>query len=29
MKIGIIIGSLGYGGAERVTIRLAEWFIKK
>lgn len=29
MKIGIIIGSLGYGGAEKVTLRLAEWFIKK
>ena len=29
MRIGIIIGSLGFGGAERVTIRLAEWWIKK
>lgn len=29
MKIGIIIGSLGFGGAERVTIRLTEWWIRK
>ena len=27
MKIGIIIGSLGLGGAERVSTRLAEWWI--
>ena len=27
MKIGIIIGSLGIGGAERVSTRLAEWWI--
>ena len=27
MKIGIIIGSLGLGGAERVSVRLAEWWI--
>jgi glycosyltransferase involved in cell wall biosynthesis len=29
MKLGIVIGSLGYGGAERVTVRLSEWFIKR
>lgn len=29
MKIGIIIGSLGLGGAERVVTRLAEWWCKK
>lgn len=29
MKIGIIIGSLGFGGAERVTIRLTEWWVRK
>lgn len=28
MKIGIIIGSIGYGGAERVAVRLASWFEK-
>lgn len=27
MKIGIIIGSLGLGGAERVSTRLAEWWV--
>lgn len=26
MKIGIIIGSLGFGGAERVSTRLAQWW---
>ncbi len=28
MKIGIIIGSIGYGGAERVAVRLALYFEK-
>ncbi len=27
MRIGIIIGSLGLGGAERVSVRLAEWWV--
>lgn len=29
MKIGIIIGSLGLGGAERVVTRLTEWWCNK
>lgn len=28
MKIGIIIGSIGFGGAERVAVRLALWLSK-
>jgi glycosyltransferase involved in cell wall biosynthesis len=29
MKIGIVIGSLGFGGAEKVSTQLAEWFLQK
>ncbi|MCD7824883.1 MAG: glycosyltransferase [Clostridiaceae bacterium] len=29
MKIGIIIGSLGFGGAERVSVRLAQYWTQK
>jgi len=29
MRIGIIIGSLGFGGAERVSVSLAEWWLKR
>ena len=29
MKIGIIIGSLGLGGAERVTVNLSEWWTER
>ncbi len=29
MKLGIVIGNLGIGGAERVSINLANWFTSK
>lgn len=29
MRIGVIIGSLGFGGAERVAVILAEWWTEK